>query len=229
MSISCQQRKNKESDGGGRSPPTIYSGFGEVTDDDMVLPPSAVLNAHETAVRVWLSNLSKKALKTQVNVAANHAHYKRFVNSTSRCHKFGSPEHAVDDLCEFDVWLKKLALGEKKFVSPPPSKPAFSPLPATPASVAAPKISMPSKADPEKIVHLTPEQQTPYKEWWGKFQSGTPGPTPDSKRLPPPKETGLVFSNYRFMTIHLFLVGGKWFFFGAGPTEMTPPSVTLGT
>ena len=138
---------------------------------------------------------------------------------------FGSPDHAVDDLCEFDVWLKKLALGENKFVSPPPSKPAFSPLPATQASVAASK--KPAKDDSEKIIPLTPEQQTPYKEWWGKYQSGTPGSTPQSKQPPPLKETGQVFFNYRFMTIiHLFLVSGNWFFFGAGPTEMTPPSVT---
>ena len=157
----------------------------------MVLAPSTVLNNHETAIRVWLSNLSKKALKTQVNVAANHTHYKRFVGSTRRDHKFGSPDHAVDDLCEFDVWLKKLALGENRFVSPPPSKPAFSPLPATQASVAASK--KPAKDDFEKIVPLTPEQQTPYKEWWGKYQSGTPGSTPQSKQPPPLKETGQVF------------------------------------
>lgn len=198
-----------------------------MTANDMVLAPSTVLNNHETAVRVWLSNLSKKALKTQVNVAANHTHYKRFVGSIKRDHKFGSPDHAVGDLCEFDVWLKKLALGENRFVSPPPSKPAFSPLPATQASVAASKKpAKDPKDDPEKIIPLTPEQQTPYKEWWGKYQSGTPGPTPESKQPPSQKETGQVFF-YRFMTIiHLFLVSGKWFFFGAGPTEMTPPSVT---
>lgn len=192
----------------------------------MVLAPSTVLNNHETAVRVWLSNLSKKALKTQVNVA-NHTHYKRFVGSTRRDHKFGSPDHAVDDLCEFDVWLKKLALGENRFVSRPPSKPAFSPLPATQASVAASK--KPAKDDSEKIIPLTPEQQTPYKEWGGNrgISVGYPWVNSSKQATAATERNGPGFFNYRFMTIiHLFLDSGNWFFFGAGPTEMTPPSVT---
>ena len=162
----------------------------------MVLAPCTVLTNHETAVRVWLSNLSKKALKSQVNVAANHSYFKRFVGSTKRDHKFGSPDTAVDDLCEFDVWLKKLALAEKKVVSPNPTKPAFSPLPATPAEVAVPKKPPPSKVDHDKIIHLSPDEQAPYKDWWGKYgksQSGsTPGPTPESKKRSPLEETGWV-------------------------------------
>ncbi len=146
------------------------SGYGELSDDDMAQPPEKVLSEHETTVRSWLMSLSKKDLQIQVNLARDHKEIKKFIG---RDRKFaGAPDAIMDDLCEFDVWLKKLALSESKRLVPP-AKPAFTPLPPKPETPPMKPSGKraPKKQDPAELPQLSEADQEQYKDWWGKYQT----------------------------------------------------------
>ena len=145
----------------------MFSGHGKLTEDEKGLPTTQVLDQHEATVREWLGSLSKRALKSQINIAANHVEFKKFVSMTPTATKFGAKyATCIDDLCQFDVWLKKLALSQ---LMPPPKKPAkvtFSPLPPKPDAAKYKPV------DPKnEIPELTEAEQVPYKQWWGQFKA----------------------------------------------------------
>ena len=163
----------------------MFSGYGELSDDDMAQPPEKVLSEHETTVRSWLMSLSKKDLQLQVNLARDHKEIKKFIGFYGRDRKFaGAPDIIVDDLCEFDVWLKKLALSESKHPVPP-AKPAFTPLdPPKPAPVKPSGKKAPKKPDPAELPQLSEADQELYKDWWGKYQTTPEQASPATESAP---------------------------------------------
>ena len=144
-------------------PPTMMSGYGTVTYHELQLAPIDVLNNHDKKVRNWLHKLSLKDLTRAAITASNHARFGEYLaNMDSTNQVFGKAGHTVDDLCTFDVWLKKLALGERRaqtvpglraLAKSPPSTPepaggsvaSPSPAPATHGSEPATGTSAPRK------------------------------------------------------------------------------------
>ena len=144
-------------------PPTMMSGYGTVTYHELQLAPIDVLNNHDKKVRNWLHKLSLKELTRAAITASNHARFGEYLaNMDSTNQVFGMAGHTVDDLCTFDVWLKKLALGERRaqtvpglraLAKSPPSTPepaggsvaSPSPAPATHGSELATGTSAPRK------------------------------------------------------------------------------------
>ena len=144
-------------------PPTMMSGYGTVTYHELQLAPIDVLNNHDKKVRNWLHKLSIKDLTRAAITASNHARFGEYLaNMDSTNQVFGKAGHTVDDLCTFDVWLKKLALGERRaqtvpglraLAKSPPSTPepaggsvaSPSPAPATHGSQLPTKTSAPRK------------------------------------------------------------------------------------
>ena len=144
-------------------PPTMMSGYGTVTYHELQLAPIDVLNNHDKKVRNWLHKLSLKDLTRAAITASNHARFGEYLaNMDSTNQVFGKAGHTVDDLCTFDVWLKKLALGERRaqtvpglraLAKSPPSTPepaggsvaSPSPAPATHGSELATGTSAPRK------------------------------------------------------------------------------------
>lgn len=185
----------------------MFSGYGELSDDDMAQPAEKVLSAHETTVRSWLMSLSKKDLQLQVNMARDHKQIKKFIGFYGRDRKFaGTPEIIVDDLCEFDVWLKKLALSESKR-PPSPKKPAFTPLPPKPATTAVkPSVKKGAKKPEDtELPKLSEADQELYKDWWGKYQT-TPEQSSSPVESPTPTPGGLPYNHWCKCLWELFLV-----------------------
>ena len=185
----------------------MFSGQGQLTKEEIGLPATQVLDKHETTVREWLGSLSKNALKSQVNIAANHVEFKKFVSMTPNAKKFGKKyETCIDELCQFDVWLKKLALSQ---LMPPPTKPAkvtFSPLPPKPDAAKYKPVDPKGSELPE----LTDAEKASYKQWWGKYHtdgasspasSGGDGSTPECKKRLALSEGG----ESRFLFLHPIL------------------------
>lgn len=188
-------------------PPTMFSGFGVLTDEEIELPPAKVLGDHESKVEKFLGSLSPEDLKAQLNVASRHPKFKQYLAQyMEKGYKFGSADSCSKDLCTFDVWLKKMAIGENlrdTFASkhpakspPPPPKEGSPPPQAAPAvskAAAVPKAKVPAPAPKataggtkdEKFVpvELTPGEKQQYDSFWGKFKPN-PNVSPSTTTVP---------------------------------------------
>ena len=180
-------------------PPTMFSGFGELTDEESKLPPAKVLGDHQSKVEKFLGSLSPEDLNAQLKVATRHPQFKHYLAQyMEKGCKFGAADTCSRDLCTFDVWLKKMAISETlrgNFASTPPAKspPAKSPPPppkeasqppqAAPAvskAVAVSKAKVPAPAPKataggtkdDKFVplELTPGEKEQYDSFWGQFK-----------------------------------------------------------
>lgn len=89
------------------APPTMFSGYGEVTEEDLEHPPAKVLEEHELVVKRFLEKLTQKDLVRQVVQASKNPLFDDFVQQRGRSQKFGLQGNTIQDICEFDVWLKK--------------------------------------------------------------------------------------------------------------------------
>ena len=178
-------------------PPTMFSGFGELTEEESKLPPAKVLGDHELKVTKFLGSLSPEDLNAQVKVATRNPQFKHYLSQyVEKGYKFGAPDTCFKDLCAFDVWLKKMAISESlraDFASappakspPPPPKDASQPPQATPAvskaaAVSKAKVSAPApkatatvtKNDKFVPLELTPGEKEQYDSFWGQFKPNT--------------------------------------------------------
>ena len=173
------------------APPTMFSGYGEVTEEDLEHPPAKVLEEHELVVKRFLEKLTQKDLVRQVVQASKNPLFDDFVQQRGRSQKFGLQGNTIQDICEFDVWLKKKALSDLM-----PSMPgAPAPEPATPKQPEAPKPAMPKQ--PEAPTPAMPKQPTPAMPKQPEAPKATPPkPTPPSaapkscaKPAAPPSKT----------------------------------------
>lgn len=167
-------------------PPTMSSGYGGMSEDDVTKSPVKILSEHEARIRTWVKTLDGPSLVKHLKVAARHQLYEKFVSqSTNR--NFGV--HGGDDLVAFDLWLKKFEISEKRPMFPSPATPA-SPAPAA-KKAPAPKAPKPREAnDDDKgagddtgakgdaLPKLTPEQQQAYQNYWRKFSNTNLGSPP---------------------------------------------------
>ena len=188
-------------------PPTLASGFGGVmTEDDHGKSPIEILNDHELKVKAWVQTLDGPAVVKNLKVAASHPYYEKFLSQFQE-RKFGTGGR--DDIVEFDNWLRKMEVSQKRIQHSPlsvatsepeePGKvdapargkgkgsaPAAAPVPAK-ASVPKPNVSddatSTSKPD-EPLPKLTPDQQKAYQNYWKKFSSQNLGAASTSPAMP---------------------------------------------
>ena len=172
------------------APPTMFSGYGEVTEEDLEHPPAKVLEEHELVVKRFLEKLTQKDLVRQVVQASKNPLFDDFVQQRGRSQKFGLQGNTIQDICEFDVWLKKKALSDLM-----PSMPgAPAPEPATPKQPEAPKATPPKPTPPsaapkscakpaappsktlppDAILELSPEEKKAYAGFWSKYKPPSP-------------------------------------------------------
>lgn len=157
----------------------MYSGFGEVTGEDLQRDPVTVLDDHAKAVRQWLEQLCQKDLLRQTIQASKNPFFDQYQSQKGLT---GKSCGTIAELCEFDVWLKKLALSEKKPAQPanrtptPPAhpKPAAAPAPKPHIEPKAPAALPKPKAKPDDgsaLPVLTREQQAAYNKYWKKYSN----------------------------------------------------------
>ena len=197
-------------------PPTLASGFGGMTEDDRGKLPIQILSEHESKVKAWVKTLDGPAVVKNLKVATAHPYYDQFV---SKFHKTNFGAGGRDDLVEFDNWLKKMEISEKRTSPSPlsvatsePAEPAkAAPKPArgkgkgsAPAEPGSAKASVPrpdvsddatstSKVPDDALPKLTPDQQNAYKNYWKKFSNPDLGEVSTSPAMPattPPEGTG---------------------------------------
>ena len=170
----------------------MFSGYGEVTEEDLEHPPAKVLEEHELVVKHFLETLTQKDLVRQVVQASKNPLFADFMKQRGRSQKFGLQGNTIQDICEFDVWLKKKALSDLM-----PSMPgAPAPEPAMPKQPEAPKPATPKQ--PEAPTQAMPKQpKAPAMPKQPEAPKATPPkPTPPSaapkscaKPAPPPSKT----------------------------------------
>lgn len=89
------------------TPPTLFSGFGDLGSVGVGKYPM-VLGNHETTLREWFAKCSPADLKHQVQQAKS---FHMFQNYQSQLRtKFG--DDPVDDMVTFDLWIAKMTLSE---------------------------------------------------------------------------------------------------------------------
>ena len=192
----------KETAASATLPPTMASGFGGMTEDDHGKSPHEILNDHDLKVKEWVQTLDGPAVVKNLKVATAHPYYEKFLSQFQE-RKFGSGGR--DDLVEFDNWLKKMEVSEKRIHHSPlsvatsepeepgrgkgkGSAPAAAPVPAK--AVPKPKntddATSASKVPDEPLPKLTPDQQKAYQNYWKKFSSQNlgAGSTPPAATSP---------------------------------------------
>ena len=142
-------------------PPTMFSGYGSMTPEDMEKHPTVVMQEHESKLKTWCKGQTQKDLMGHMKTISGHAYYNKFMSRyTNRL--FG--ENGWADLVEFDLWLKKCEIFEKRGRArpSPPSKVTAEPAePAKPTKPANSSDSLPT---------LTPEEKEKYDDYWQQFK-----------------------------------------------------------
>ena len=163
-----------------REPPTMFSGYGQLSPDECAMPPAKVLKTHETSVRQWLATLTPAELNQQVGHAEKHGMFNKFMLSFPTDHKFGSPLTTISDLCHFDVWLKKMAISEALRVqqeTPVVPEPPKAPAPTEKVSAAPKKPAQPKGGkgkDAFVPLELSPAEKEAYNQYWSKYKPADP-------------------------------------------------------
>ena len=85
----------------------MFSGYGEVTEEDLQHSPAKVLEEHELVVTQFLEKMCQKDLVRQVVQASKNPLFDEYIKNRDPSRKFGLQGNAIKDICEFDVWLKK--------------------------------------------------------------------------------------------------------------------------
>ena len=93
----------------------MFSGYGTVTRDEATMAPIDVLNNHDKKVRRWLMKLTLQDLIKQSVKAAKHPKFGAYIKTMDSSNKWGEADENINDLCAFDVWLKKVCLSEKRY------------------------------------------------------------------------------------------------------------------
>eukprot|EP00435_Cladocopium_sp_Y103_P060416 s132_g22.t1 len=177
----------------------MASGFGGMTEDDVGKSPVQILNEHDSKVKKWVKTLDGPSVVKNLKVATSHPYYDKFISQFSK-KNFGAGGR--DDLVEFDSWLKKVEISEKRNTTPsPPSVPTpeESPSKDTPPPTVrgkgkgsvpgepVPKTrdeSSTSKVPDDALPKLTPEQQKAYQTYWKKFSSQNLGSSEEKAPRP---------------------------------------------
>ena len=190
----------------------MFSGYGEVTEEDLEHPPAKVLEEHELVVKRFLEKLTQKDLVRQVVQASKNPLFDDFLKQRGRSQKFGLQGNTIQDICEFDVWLKKKALSDLMPSMPgaPAPEPAMpkqpeAPKPATPKQPEAPKATPPKPTPPsaapkscakpsappsktlppDAILELSPEEKKAYAGFWSKYKPPSSAYSPTSPASTP--------------------------------------------
>ena len=140
--------------------PLLSCGYGiHFTDDDFLKPPSTILDDHEAKIKPFVENLSQKHLVSVLRTATTHILFEKFMGQLPN-RKFGSA--GAKDLVEFDLWLMKSLISEKKD-SKKDAPPATPPVAAKSPPVA--KSAVPSPAPATELVEMTPEEKAAFEEY----------------------------------------------------------------
>ena len=135
-----------------QEPPTLVSGYGVLTKDDLGKPPPVILESHEKKVKAWLEQANPYALKALVESCVNNSHFKIFKQNlwdTVEDRKFG--DKPCEDILRFDVWLKKMEISESK---------------PSPVLIRGSKTTSPS-TESELVPPANPEA---YKAYWDQYK-----------------------------------------------------------
>ena len=181
------------------TPPTMLSGYGVISPDELRQDAGKVLGDHEALVRDWFGKLGQRGLVEHTVRASKHPMFDKYVNSVRVGRKWGLAANTVEDLCEFDVWLKKLAISERKSPPPvtvtPPSKhevPAMPPKASSPRPTAEPPKAAPPAPSPaaEHAKPVPPKAHLPRPA--PKACAAAPAPTNDDsvEELTPQQRAG---------------------------------------
>ena len=143
-------------------PPTMASGNGCLSEGDWKKTPFQVMNEHEARIREYVKTLDRKAVVHHLKVAARHPYFEKYISQCSPSRRFG--EKGIDDVVEYDMWLKKLEIAEKR--SGMKTEPPKNSVPASPPS--EPSKTAEPVDDHEK---QTPAQKEAYTDFWSKFKA----------------------------------------------------------
>ena len=161
----------------------MASGNGCLSESDWKQTPFQVMNQHEARIREYFKTLDRKAVVHHLKVAARHPYYQKYLSQCSPSKRFG--EKGIQDVVEYDMWLKKLEIAEKrakagvgKPADPSPPKPADPPI--EPPKPADPPREDPKPADPPR----EPPKPAAPKE----VPKPADPPREDPKPADPPRE-----------------------------------------
>ena len=129
-------------------PPTVMSGYVDVTDLEVGMNPLEVLNQHEAKVRPWFKSLPLIDLTHQLIKAGKHRRFGAYLKTMGSSNKWGETDNHVDDLVAFDVWLKKLLLSDRRSAAlsgPGPNQPPPPPPPPPADTKEIPEVKPGSK------------------------------------------------------------------------------------
>ena len=138
-------------------PPTMASGNSSISGDDWKKTPQQVMKDHEALIRGYINKLDRKGVVQHLKIAARHHYFDKFLKQLPPSKRFG--EKGIEDIVEYDLWLKKLEISEKKVCGAKPA-PNTVPVP-TPKQPAVPT---------EKDDEPSPSQKAAYDGFWKKFK-----------------------------------------------------------
>ena len=173
-------------------PATMYSCEGELTTQEASLPPATVLGNHRKTIQTWLGSLSSEDLDGQMEIAQHHESFGDFIEEKfGDDHEFG--EKPVDDLCQFEMWLKKRAYRDMLCAKHARAK--ALPTPSATAAPEAPKAEVPKsarapkpasresgkgkgteKSDKFVPLELSDAEKEAYGSFWNKFDKKSNSP-----------------------------------------------------
>ncbi len=168
-------------------PPTVCSGYGCLSEEDVSKSPMTILREHESTLQQWVLTLSPFHLAPHLKVATRHQLFNKYMSQVQ-----GRKLEDFKDLIEFDLWLKKLEISEQGIGSPALAETSPESV-ETVKVVKTPKPAEPVKPERERkeppkecpLLELTPQQKAAYKDYWSKYgHSGSPSASPASITTP---------------------------------------------
>ena len=173
--------------------PTMASGNGCLSEGDWKKTPFQVMNEHEARIREYFKTLDRKDVVQHLKAAARHPLYQKYLSQCSPSKRFG--EKGVDDVVEYDMWLKKLEIAERRAAAgvgngkdaaePSPPKPVVPPSVKGPAKPVAPPSEPPTPPVSEPPKPATPPSEPPTPPVSAPPKPATP-PTEPPKPADPP-------------------------------------------
>lgn len=134
--------------------PTMASGNSCISDEDWKKTPHQVMKEHETCIREYIATLDRQGVVKHLKLAARHEYFDKFKTQCSPSKRFG--EKGIEDIVEFDMWLKKLEISEKRASIPK----------ATPTA----PVTTPSQPAIPNDGEVSPAQRAAYDGFWKKFK-----------------------------------------------------------
>ena len=155
-------------------PPTMFSGYGGMTPEDMEKHPTVVMQEHESKLRTWCKGQSMKDLMGHMKMIASHTYYDKFMSQFNN-RQFGA--NGWTDLVEFDLWLKKCEIAEKTGKTKP-----VMPSPPSKVTTASTEPTKPPKSTSgetsDSLPSLSPAEKERYSAYWEQYKaSGDPAQT----------------------------------------------------